>query len=913
MPTSKVAIVDAFSLLYRAFFALPPLTNKQGEVTNAVYGFTTMLLKLLDDEQPDYIVVAFDMPAATFRHEAFADYKAHRKPMPDPMRPQIGMAREVLEAMHIPMIGIPGFEADDVIGTLSCQASREGMDVLIVTGDRDALQLVDDHVHVLATKRGITDTIIYDTPAVIERYGVPPTLLPDVKALTGDTSDNIPGVPGIGEKTAGKLIAQYGSLEALLEHADEVKGKAGAALVAYREQAHQSKHLATIETRVPLEDFTWDCCKRQPWDQERLQELFRRYDFRSLLRRLESHAVETATTEAEPMQTVRRIETLEQAERLANDLREIGACALIPVGSGGDPLRDTLVGLAISAGSDLHVFLPLRPAPPAQASLFGEDIAPDGPDLLRPLASVLEDGAVRKSGYDLKLLALWLRSVDIRVQGLAFDTLIAGYLLDPNARHSLADLVFDHLKQHVEVPALTTLWQAGDGDALAIAAGQLAQLVRRVEAPLRVGLADYDLMPLFRDVEMPLVGMLAEMEALGIALDCTHLEALSDELGKTIHQLEGRIYELAGESFTINSPKQLQQILFEKLGLRRGRKIKTGYSTDADTLALLAEEHEIVQQILRYRELSKLKSTYVDSLPKLVDPRTGRVHTHFNQAVAATGRLSSSDPNLQNIPIRTPEGREIRRAFVPGEPNWLFLAADYSQIELRVLAHITEDEALIEVFRQGEDLHTATACKVFGVTPDAVTRDMRRMAKVVNFSIPYGTTDFGLAQQLGMPRDFARELMQTYLARFPGVATYMERVVAQARADGYVTTLLGRRRPLPDLQAGVASVRQAAERTAINTPIQGSAADIIKLAMLRLRSDLCLLPDVPARLLLQVHDELVLETPSETVDVLAGCVRGAMAQAFELIVPLEVEIKVGPNWRDVTPSVEELPLSLPPE
>jgi len=912
MSTPRVAIIDAYSLLYRAFFALPPLTNKQGEVTNAVYGFTMMLFKLLDDEQPDYLVVAFDMPAATFRHEAFEAYKAQRAPMPDALRPQVQMMKDVLAAMNVPLVGVSGFEADDVIGTLARRAEAEGFDTLIVTADRDALQLVDEHIHVLANKRGITDTVLYDRQAVIERYGITPEQVPDFKALTGDSSDNIPGVPGIGEKTAGKLIAEYGALENLLAHAEEVKGKVGAALVAYAEQARQSKHLATIHTEVPLEDFTWECCHRHPWDQQRLLELFRHLDFRSLMNRLESHELtEAAVVEQQPMMAVRLVESPDELRTLARDLREIGECALVPVGDGDDPLRHALVGLAISAGTDLHVYIPLQGAPPEQGSLFAEEMVDTrAQERLALLAPLFTDAGVKKSGYNLKQLVLWLRGCEITLRGATFDTQIAAYLIDPSARHGLADLALDYLKLHAEVPDLTALWRTGDLTAVAMAAGNVAQLIRRVESPLRLALAEHDLMPLFRDVEMPLVALLAEMEWQGMALDTAHLHALSDELEKSIRALELAIYGLAGEQFTINSSKQLQHILFENLKLKKGRKTKTGYSTDAGTLAALIEEHPIIPKILQYRELTKLKSTYVDSLPKLVLPRTGHVHTHFNQTVTATGRLSSSDPNLQNIPIRTAEGREIRRAFVPSEPGWVLLAADYSQIELRVLAHVTGDEALIEVFRRHEDLHTATACKVFGVSPDQVTREMRRMAKIVNFSIPYGTTAFGLAGQLGSTREVADELMRTYLRRFPGVAQYMDEIVQRARREGAVTTLLGRRRLLPDLHASAVTVRQAAERTAINTPIQGSAADIMKLAMLRIRRDLPA-SGLPARMLLQVHDEVVLETPAATVEALHTLVRTAMQEAYALVVPMEVEVKVGPNWRDVSPQVDEtLPLLL---
>ena len=798
MPTAKLAIIDAYSLLYRAFFALPPLTNKQGEVTNAVYGFTMMLMKLLDDVNPDYLVVATDLPAATFRHEAFEGYKAQRKPMPDDMRPQVPMLRDILDVLRIPILGVEGFEADDVIGTLATRAEREGIDTLIVTSDRDALQLVDEHIHMLANKKGITETVEYDPAAVRERYGVTPAQIPDMKALTGDASDNIPGVPGIGEKTAAKLIQQFGSLENLLDHAEEVTGKTGAALVAHAEQARASKHLATIHCDVPLEDFSWEAGKRQPWDQAAVLELFRRLDFRSLISRLEATpSLEIAQAPAASTATIEETQSVPEpaaVARVAHGAIQAGQCAVAAVSAGADPLREPLTGLALSFAGE-HIFIPLAPPPPAQASLFEtEEAAPAVSANLTALAPLFESAQVTLVGHDLKALLLRLRAQGIALRCHLFDTQLAAYLIDPNTRHTAADLALDHLGQHVEAPDLTALWRTGEPNALAQAAGTQAQVLRCCEAPLREGLAEHDLMPLFRDVETPLIRTLAEMEWLGVKLDVAHLDELSLEMGKTLHQLEGEIHALAGEPFMINSTKQLQYILFDKLNLPKGRKTKTGFSTDADTLTNLADKHEIVQRILAYREVAKLKSTYVDALPRLTDA-TGRVHTHFNQTVAATGRLSSSDPNLQNIPIRTTDGREIRAAFIPTEPGWRLLAADYSQIELRVLAHITGDEALIDVFRRGEDLHTATACRVFGVSPESVTREMRRMAKIVNFSIPYGTTAFGLAGQLGSTREMADELMRTYLARFPGVAAYMKAVVEEARHTGEVTTLMKRRRP----------------------------------------------------------------------------------------------------------------------
>ncbi|MEI7832392.1 MAG: DNA polymerase I [bacterium] len=906
---AKVVIIDSYSLLYRAFYALPPLTNKAGEVTNAVYGFTNMLFKLLDEVAPEYVVAAFDMHGATFRHEASADYKATRKPMPDDLRPQIPMAREVLETMGIPVYGVVGFEADDVIGTLARMAADEGHDVIVVTSDKDALQLVNDRVSVLSLKKGMTDTVTYDAAGVVERLGVTPAQVPDLKALMGDNSDNIPGVPGIGEKTAGKLVAQYGTLEEVLAHAEEIKGKLGASLVTYAEQARMSLHLATIDTAVPLVDFNWDSCHRNPWDAEKLRALFTHLNFRSLLPRVATNAAlvpEDVQAEFAPLLKTTILTDVKEISRLAEKLRG-GNLGVAMVNDDG------LAGLAL-ANATLSVYLPLREAPPAQVSLFDEDIAPAvNTDRLHALTPLLESADTHWSTFDVKELLLALRGAGVAFAMNAFDTMLAGYVIDPTGRFTLEDLVQNFLGQHRESSDLRALWRTGDVTALATAAGEIAQLNLRLEAPMSADMAEKGVGKVYHELELPLVPILAEMEARGMALDAAHLGVISEDLGKRIYAIEGDIYREAGERFTINSPKQLQTILFDKLGLQHGRKTKTGYSTGADTLALLAEDNEIVRDILSYRELSKLKSTYVDALPPMVNPTTGHIHTHWNQAIAATGRLSSKDPNLQNIPIRTVEGREIRACFIPGEDGWVLLAADYSQIELRVLAHITGDEAMTEIFRTGGDLHSATAMHVFGVSADAVTREMRRIAKVVNFAIPYGTTAFGLATQTGVSREMAEELRRNYLERFSGIAQYMVDVVARARHDGYVTTILGRRRPIPDINAANPNVRQAAERTAINTPIQGSAADIMKLAMLRLDKELKGHPELRAHLLLQVHDEVVLETPAEEVEALAALTRTSMREAYPLSVPMEVEVKVGPNWRDVSPQVEDIGIEIAEE
>lgn len=906
-------IIDAYSLLYRAFFALPvTLANSAGEITNAVYGFTTMLMRLLDDENPAAIVVAIDLPDETFRHQAFADYKAHRKPMPDELRPQVPMLRELLAAMNIPIIANPGFEADDIIGTLA-QRLKEDYRVLIVTGDRDALQLVDDSVQVLATRRGITDTILFTPQAVVERYGITPAQVPDMKALMGDSSDNIPGVPGIGEKTAAKLIAQYGNLAAVLANAAEVKGKIGALLITYADQALQSKELATIHCQVPLDDFNVDDCLISEWNFDDTEALFRRLDFRSQLAKLLERRGK-AGIESPPIAELAfkecRMLAAQDVVQLQRDLQQVKKIAIVPVSSGEDALRDDMLGLAIAA-DNLVVYIPLQSAPKEQSSLFADEEAEQQSDqVLKVLGPIFADDKIEKMGYDLKSLYLLLRAHDILLVGLAFDTQLAGYLLDASSAHDLAELALKYLHIRCDVANPVALLRTSNLAEMAQAAGQRAQLIQLLQPPMIEELCRDEMLTLYNDIEMPLITILAEMEWLGISLDCKLLDDLSAELEKSIYHLEGEIYQLAGEKFTIQSPKQLQAILYDKLGYAKGRKTKTGYSTDAETLAALADKHEIVNKILLFRELSKLKSTYVDSLPRLVDPRDGRIHTHYNQAVTVTGRLSSSDPNLQNIPIRSEEGREIRRAFIPRNSDWQLLAADYSQIELRVLAHYSLDEALIEVFRQGEDLHTATACRVFNVSPEQVTREMRRMAKVVNFSIPYGTTAFGLAGQLGVTRALAEELMNTYLQRFPGVADYMKRIVDGARELGYVSTLLGRRRLLPDLASANQNIRLAAERTAINTPIQGSAADIMKLSMLRMADNLRRHSYLKSRLLLQVHDEMVLEVPHGEVDEVAVLLKDAMVNAYQLTVPLEVEVKAGNNWRDIFPQRDVVEVEL---
>ncbi len=879
----RLVLVDGNSLLYRAFFALPPLSNARGEATNAVYGFTTMLLKILDDEQPAMTAVAFDLPTPTFRHERFPAYKATRPETPDELRSQLQVAREVLEAMRISAYDFEGYEADDIIGTLAAYAEQAGYDVLVVTGDLDELQLVSDHVSVMVTRRGISDTKVYDVAAVKERYGFGPEKLCDFRALRGDASDNIPGVPGIGEKIATSLIKQFGSLEAALERLDEVKPpRIAAALETHAGIARQAKELSTIVRDLPI-TFDPEVLQLRPPDEEKLSELFRRLEFRSLLFRLEG-----------PKQNLtadhRLVAAIREAKELARALEGSVELVIYPIAGDGSGLRAPLHGICI-----------LAPGGDRPAVLLADDEKLSG--LLEPLRHLFESADVRKVGHDLKRLALLLLRRGIALRGLSFDTMLASYLIDPSRRShdDVSVVAFEHLGSGTG----SQLALAGDGDPDhgAISAAQIAALKPLLERRLR----ELDLEGLFRDMEMPLVPVLAGMEETGIALDVPALEALSGRLGERAQQLQTQIHHLAGEEFNISSPKQLRHILFDKLGLPpdKSKRTKTGYSTDAEVLAKLSElghqpGSEIAARLLDYREITKLKSTYVDPLPRLVDPDTGRLHTSFNQAVTATGRLSSSGPNLQNIPIRRELGMEIRRAFVASESGNALLSADYSQIELRILAHITEDENLIDVFLRDEDLHRAAAVEIFGVSAAEVTPEMRSFAKMVNFGIPYGISDFRLAREMGISIGDARQYMDRYFLRFPRLRAYMEEMPGRAREAGYVTTLLGRRRPLPELRARNPALRQAAERMAVNTPMQGSAADIMKIAMLRLRGALQQ-DHLSARLLLQVHDELLLEVPRRELETTASAVAACMSEAYELRVPLKVDTKAGPNWLDMKP------------
>jgi DNA polymerase I len=867
-----LVLIDANGLVYRAFYALPYFTTSDGTPTNAVYGFSMMLLKVLEEQAPEYVAVAFDKPGPTFRHEAYTEYKATRQKMPDDLRPQIPLAKEVVDALRLPIFEVAGFEADDVIGALTRQAEAQGIDVLIVTGDLDALQLVSPHTRVMMTSRGITETTIYDEATVHERLGIAPSQVPDLKSLKGDSTDNIPGVPGVGEKTASRLLGQFPNVEALLDGLAGVREeKLRKRLEENRQQILQSKQLATIVTDVDSLRLDLEFLRRRPPDADQIKELFTSLEFKTLLERLGVEGAQPQGRGTFRMLDVGTLpEQLEQAEHLA----------LVLVADPGPSLTAALRGIAVSTRAGEATYVAVEPSFPAC------------------LARALERDDLPKISEDIKRDRHFLERSGLRPRGFTFDVSLASYLLDPGKRtHTLESAAWQYLG-----------WRLGNGadeDALPLeqradeSAGERADAAGRLADVLSDRLRDRQLLSLYREIERPLIDVLARMETAGVAIDVDALRNLSATIRARLEALTEDIYRLAGTEFNIGSPKQLAFVLFEKLQLPSLKRTKTGLSTDAEVLEQLAPQHEVVARIVEHRELSKLLSTYVDVLPNLVDPESRRLHTTFNQTVASTGRLVTTDPNLQNIPIRTEVGQQIRRAVVPGRPDHVLLSADYDQIELRVLAHITEDAGLLDAFRRGEDIHNVTAAEVFGVAHADVSANQRRLAKVFNYGIAYGISDFGLSVQLGIARGEAQQFMDTYFARYPRVAEYTRTTIERARREGYVTSLLSRRRYLPDILSRNRQIREAAERVAINAPIQGSAADIIKIAMLRIDQDL--LPAMPGlTMILQIHDELLFELPRDLVAEAAPQIKAIMEGAYPLAAPLRVSVSTGPNWQDLT-------------
>ena len=909
-------LLDGHALAYRAFHALPlTLTTPEGELTNAVYGFTAMLLKVLQEVQPDYIAVAFDV-GRTFRHEQFPDYKAHRAATPEEMHSQMTRLWEVVNAFNIPIFTQEGYEADDVLGTLADQAAARGVETLVVTGDSDIFQLIGPAVKVMISGRRYADTTVYDEAGIQERYGLRPDQLIDFKALVGDSSDNIPGVRGVGVKTATRLLQQFGTLQRIYDHLDEISSAAlRKKLETGRQSAFLSQDLVTIRRDLST-TLDLEACRTHDFDRDRVTDLFRELGFRSLLGRLP--ALEAGGVEAEASATAdlsadyRIVSTLEALKTLRRRLEEAEAIALDVETTSTDEMQARLVGLALCPGPGEAYYLPLAHAV-AQGSLLEPAPATGTPNLTLEtvrdeLGGVLTDPQKPKLAHNGKYDLTVLSRHGIPVHPLAGDTMIAAWLLNPASRGlGLKALAWERLG--VEMTPITDLIGKGKKqitidqvpvEQVARYAGADVDMTHRLSSELAPELREKGLWSLYTDLEMPLVPVLMRIEMKGVSLDVGFLKEMSRDLGQRLDELRDQICALAGHTFNINSTPQLRTVLFNELGLPVIHRTKTGPSTDARTLDALKDEHEIVVLLLEHRQLSKLRSTYVDALPKLVNPQTGRVHTSYKQTGTETGRLSSADPNLQNIPIRTALGRRIRRAFVAPSGHQL-VAADYSQVELRVLAHLSGDQNLQAAFRRDEDIHARTAADILGIAIGKVTPDKRRLAKSINFGIVYGMGEYGLAQRTELTQSEARQFIESYFARYPGVADYLEAVKRQARKQGYVETILDRRRYFPELGTGSRAggmVQRAAERAAINMPVQGSAADIMKLAMLHMDRELRR-QNLNTAMILQVHDELVFEVPDDELDVVTSLVRDAMSQAYDLAVPLKVDVETGPNWRDM--------------
>ena len=1007
-------IIDGNAMIHRAFHAIPEeLTTRSGEPVNAIFGFTTMLLKALNDIQPDYIAMTFDLPAPTFRHQHYVQYKAHRPTLPDNMRPQFGRIRQVVQAFGMPIYEKEGFEADDVLGTLSVQAVQQGIDAVILTGDMDTLQLVNEHVTVMAAKRGITDVTVYDIAAVEARYGLPPKKLPDFKGLVGDKSDNIPGVPGIGEKTATKLINEYGDLEGILANIDRLSPKEQRLLREMADQARESKYLATIVLNVPVQ-LDLEASRMGQVHRDELLAIFRELEFRTLVDKIpgspntkEAPATDTGNTprpkRAEPppipaqdedlllappvgavpimspplppagmafttfgneehseteqyggvsqpatdhdsplqmnlfgmeepaVAVVRKlrmpgsstqivpiideqkakststlvVNTEDALRVLIKSMRDAGAFALDTETTSDDPWHAELVGISCAMAAGEAYYIPVGHIP----TLENQDPGAQLPlrtvlDQLRP---VLEDAAIGKYLHNAKYDMLVFALAGITVRGLAFDSMLGAYLTNPGRRGlGLKDQAFERL--NIVMTPISQL--IGTGSKMismaqvpirlaAEYAGADADMTLRLVEPIMEELRRNSLLELYNNIEQPLLPVLLQMEMTGVALDPDFLRDFEVRLGEQIHALEHDIYDSVGHQFNINSTKQLGDILFTELKLPSGKKTRTGFSVSADVIENLRGKHPVVDSLLEYRQLNKLKSTYVDGLLALIDPVSGRVHTSFNQTVASSGRLSSSNPNLQNIPVRTEVGRRIRRAFI-ADPSYVLLTADYSQFELRILAHITHEPRLVEAFSNDEDIHTITAASLFNIPVEQVTKDQRRLAKTVVYAVLYGQSAFGLAQITGMTNSDAAEFIRRYHETFPNIKGYVDSTLHQARKQGYVNTLFGRKRFLPDMHTLPYAERQALEREAINMPIQGANADMIKIAMIRIQHALDE-RKLKTRMILQVHDELVFEVAVEELERVRRLVKSMMEGVVKLDVPIKVEAKIGKNWYEAEP------------
>lgn len=874
-------LIDGNSYVYRAFYAIKGLTNSKGLPTNAIYGFTNMLLKIIREKQPDGILVCFDSPVPTERHRIFEAYKAHRPETPGDLVLQLPHIRKVISALNIRIFEVPGYEADDLLCTIAKKAVEGGNNVFIVTADKDMLQIVSDRIKVYDS---VNDRVLGEE-YVKEKFGVGPERVTEFMALTGDAVDNIPGVKGIGEKTARELLANVKSLDDLLENPDVIKKeKLRSLIIENIDMIKMSRRLAEINTSVPIDVNTEEFIVTEP-DWQALLSLFNEFEFTGLKKLIPSAKGE------------REYETVLSVDRAKEVLSSIqSAFAFDTEATGRDPLMDSIVGISVCAEKGKAYYIPLS------HSYIGAPEQIDKAEFSGLISAILEDADIPKIGHNLKYDIGMFRGEGVSVNGVVYDTMLASYLINPNKpNHSLEDVAFEYLsyrkktfsevlgKRHSfsEVPVEDATLYGAEDSALAFELKEI--LFERVK--------EEGLGQLYSEIEMPLINVLIDMEAAGFRIDADKLNDMSKELSRELDSIQSRIFFLAGEEFNINSPKQLSRVLFHTLGLKPGKKTKTGFSTDISVLEDLAQTHELPGEILNYRSLSKLKSTYTDALPLIINERTGRVHTSFNQTVTATGRLSSSEPNLQNIPIRGEWGRRIREAFIAEKGN-LILSADYSQIELRILAHLSEDRGLIEAFTSGVDIHTRTASEIFDVGIDAVTPDMRRVAKTVNFGVVYGMSPFGLSEALNISREDAGAYIESYFGRHPGVRNYIGNAVRDARDRGYVLTMFGRKRPVPEIKSSNTNTKALGERFAVNSPIQGGAADIIKIAMINIWKRLKAQTRLNAKMVLQVHDELVFELKAEELNEVKEIVRKEMEGAASLSVSLKVEIGYGKNWAE---------------
>ena len=883
MPT--LYLIDGNSYIYRAFYAIKGLSNATGFPTNAIFGFTNMLLKVLREKKPDYFAIVFDSPVPTERHKAYEAYKAHRPSMPDELKLQIQPIKEIINAFNISNIEIEGYEADDVLGTIAKKAEKEGLDVYIITSDKDINQILSPKIKTYDTMKDK----ITEEKDVVERFGVEPSRFPEIIALMGDASDNIPGVHGIGEKTAVSLLKEFGSIDNIIQNHSRIKKpKLKEAISENIENIKLSLKLATIDTNVPLEISIEEFKPKEP-DRTKLLDFLRKFEFSSLLR-LIPEGKNTFSHDAKYIIILDK-DAFESA--VASIKNEV---AIDTETTSKLPMIAELVGISFSIEPEKAYYIPLAHSYPGMPKQLSKEY------VLGKLKMILENPEIKKTGHNIKYDLIVLKNESINLKGIAFDTMLASYLLNPNkTNHNLEDVSMTYLS--IKKLSFNDITDKGKKNFREVSiedaakySGEDAAVTLKLKYILETEIEKEGLAKLFYDIEIPVIEVLADIEIAGIKIALPLMAGFSKELEKELAGIEKRIYFLAGEEFNINSPKQLQEILFEKLGLRTLKKTKTGFSTDVGVLEELALEHELPKEILEHRTLSKLKNTYVDTLPKLVNPHTGRLHTSFNQTVTATGRLSSSEPNLQNIPIRGEWGKRIREAFIADEGH-LLLSSDYSQIELRVLAHLSQDEGFIEIFKNDGDIHTRTACELFGMTSENITPEIRRRAKAVNFGIVYGISPYGLSQQLGIHPEEAKFYIDTYFMRHSGVKNYIDTKISEASETGYVSTIFQRKRAIPELKSTNKNIRQLGERLAMNTPIQGSAADIIKIAMIniwrRLKKE-----GLRTKMLLQVHDELLLEVPIEEKDKVKILVKEEMEQAVELLVPIKVDIGVGKNWSE---------------